>query len=178
MNNNQRNDALSVFGNTNYLDGFIYHLEAQIELREEFKRPLNEAPNYYAWLSMTSERIFYRIREVHFSKYKDNEVFDHQYKKLLDSLFNDIDFHREQKESIILFAKIRHILVHKGFPNPHIVPAGNLRPITKGVVLTPEETKEVCEYLFNTSNFNTLKAKYTAITKELKSHLLPVIWYG
>ena len=165
-------DTLSVFGNMNYLSGFIKHLESEIYRTGEFRNFLSEAPNYYNWLCIASEFVFYKIREVNYYKNNNLHVFDDGYKKLLDQLFEDKNIDNNLKSKIIYFAKIRHILTHKGFPNPHIAPSSSEREITKGVFLKKEETKEICEKLFEPSIFPKLEEDFKIIIKELSKPLI------
>lgn len=160
-------DTLSVFGNMNYLSGYISHLETEIVKNKETDGFLHEAPNYYYWLLSSSEYVYYKIRELLFYKNKDYKVFDYSYKSLLDELFEKYGLCDQQKEYIIYFAKIRHILVHKGFPNPHIVPSENERPITKGVILKKDEMKRICDFLKEPKHYESLKIQYDLIIKEI-----------
>jgi len=165
-------DTLSVFGNMNYLSGFINHSESEIYKNNEFNNFLHEAPNYYNWLCLTSEFIFYKIREVIYYKNNNHDVFNDSYKKLLDELFSERDFNLKLKEKIIFFAKVRHILTHKGFPNHHIAPSDNERKITGDVILKKEETKEICQSLFKPRIFFQLNNDFKFIIAELSNLLL------
>ena len=156
----------------NYLSGFIEYLETEIYRKSEHHNYLHEAPNYYNWLCIASEFVFYKIREVNYYKNNNHDVFNDSYKKLLDNLFEDKSIDQELKNKIIYFAKIRHILTHKGFPNPHIVPSSSERQITKGVFLRKEETKEICESLFKPSIFPKLEENFKIILEELSKPLL------
>ena len=153
-------DTLSVSGNSNHLGGFLSYYEQQIEERSETGRPLTDAPNYYAWMHIASEQVFYRIRELIYFNANDETAFDKEYKKLLNIAFNNYKFSPDEKETIVLFAKIRHLLVHKGFPNPHVTPSNRGNEIAKGHPFTKEDVWILVNKLREPSTFHELSEKY------------------
>lgn len=153
-------ESLAVFGNSNHLQGFLADYEKAIKDNEEFAKPLTHAPHYYAWIRTAAEQVYYRIREMLYVNREDEKVFDWEYKTLLDTLFGSHALSAEQQESIVLFAKMRQLLVHKGFPNPHASPSENSRDISRGRSFTPAQVQELAEYLRNPGVFHDLQAKY------------------
>lgn len=149
-------EVLAVTGNSNYISSYLAYFESNIEQG----RYLSDSPDYYAWLCIASERVLYRLREMMFFNEKDSGVFDLNYKPLIDRAFSNYSFDAKDKESILLFAKIRHIMVHKGFPNPHEIPSSNERPITNDTIFGKAEVWELVEYLRSLANFHDLKEKY------------------
>lgn len=159
-------DTFAVDGNTSILFPFLKHLEAQIAERNETERHLAECPNYYAWLSLSSNLMYYRIRELFYFNDKDATVFDWDYKKLIDTLFSRYGNHisAEAKDLIVRFAMIRHLMIHKGFPTYHKVPAGNTKSISEGILFTAEEVNDLCNSLQSPKGYPDLRASfYTAI---------------
>ncbi len=140
-------ESLTVFGNSNHLGGFLGNYENGIKEKGEVEKPLTQAPNYFAWISTASEQVFYRIREMIYVNTEDHTVFDASYKSLLDHVFETHHLTDDQRESILLFAKIRHLMVHKGFPNPHTAPSQNSRNIAKGHPFTADEVASLAERL-------------------------------
>ena len=149
-------ESLTVFGNSNHMDGFLIKYEKGIEEGGELEKPLTEAPNYYAWINIASEQVFYRIREMIYINTEDHGVFDATYKSLLDHLFSKHNPGKNQIDCILLFAKIRHLMVHKGFPNPHIAPSENSREIAKGYPFDVEEVRSLAERLQSPKSYSEL----------------------
>ena len=162
-------DSLAVFGNSNHFAGFLKYYETEIEKRCELEKSLAKAPNYYAWIHIAAEQVFYSIREMIYINDKDEKAFDLSYKSLLNSLFSKSHLSREQVEAILLFAKIRHLLVHKGFPNPHVLPAENEREIANGYSFNVEEVQKIAEMLSSPKCFSNLKSKFSIAMKAISS---------
>jgi len=163
------NESLSVFGNSNHLGGFLGHYENGIKANQETEKPLTQAPNYFAWISTASEQVFYRIREMIYVNTEEHGVFDQPYTFLLDYIFENHDPTEEQTESILLFAKIRHLIVHKGFPNPHTAPSENSRNIAKGRAFTSEDVEALAEQLHSPKCYPNLYAKHRIAIKAIDS---------
>lgn len=153
-------DSLALFGNSNHLNGFIKNYEQGIRQENEEEKGLSEAPNYYAWLCAASGLVYYRIRRAIYVNDDDHEAFDAPYKTLLDKFLSVQKLTKEQTESVLLFAKIRHLIVHKGFPNPHTAPSENEREISKGHRFDKNEVQALAEQLHSPSGFSELYDKY------------------
>ncbi|MFA7369347.1 MAG: hypothetical protein WC334_06860 [Kiritimatiellales bacterium] len=149
-------EFFAVTGNSNHIPSYLDYFESNIEQG----RCLIDSPNYYAWLCIASERVLYRLREMIFFNEKDPEIFDCNYRPLIDRAFSNYSFDAKDKESILLFAKIRHIIVHKGFPNPHEIPSSNERSIANGTTFGKAEVWELVRFLRSPANFHDLKEKY------------------
>ena len=150
-------ESLTVFGNSNHLGGFLQDYERGIDQNNEIEKPLTKAPNYFAWINVASEQVFYRIRELIYVNTEDDQVFDASYKSLLDHVIESYRLTVEQIDAILLFAKIRHLLVHKGFPNPHTAPSENSRSIAKGHPFAVEDVNALAERLETPSCYIELK---------------------
>lgn len=149
-------ESLATLGNSNHLDGFLNEYKAAVLSNNEMDKPFTMAPNYYAWLSTASEQVFYRIREMIFVNTGNIEVFDKPYRYLLDHIIDNQNLIKNQVNTIVFFAKIRHLMVHKGFPNPHESPSNNNREIAKGYKFTEEEVFELAKRLYLPKEFNNL----------------------
>jgi hypothetical protein len=162
-------DTLAVLGNRNHLLGFIKHYEEQIEIRKEITRPLTDAPNYYAWLCVTSEFAYYAVKQLVFlrSKASDSAVFEDGYKKVLDTLWCIPEVTPQTKDDVLLFAKIRHLLVHKGFPNPHDAPTSKTRELTANDRYDAADVWDVCRRVRSPGEFSTLKPAFTRLLRDL-----------
>jgi hypothetical protein len=150
-------ESLSVFGNSNHLGGFLQDYETAIDQNGEVKKPLTKAPNYFAWINAASGQVFYRIREMIYINTEDHAVFDAPYKSLLNHVLERYELTEEQIEAILLFAKIRHLLVHKGFPNPHIAPSENEREIAKDRSFDGSEVQSLAERLHSPACYTELR---------------------
>lgn len=153
-------DTLSSLGNNNVVGRFIAHYETCIKSDKEQQKSLSDTPNYFAWLSVSSEHILYSLRMLLFWKTQDSEVFDLAYSKLIDRSFDEFAFNEEEKEKVLLFTRIRHLIVHKGYPNPHVAPSKNSRNISKGQKFNEEEIFRLSAKLRNPRNFDELNTKY------------------
>lgn len=162
-------ELLTSIGNETHLTSYISYFESQIEKNEEYNRLLTQSPNYYVWLYLTSDFIFYSIRQLlYWNNNKDEKFFDETYKKLLDQLFEQCQFEDKTKECIILFAQIRHLLVHKGFPNLHSAPIKNSRPLAKGINFDEAEIFRVSEKIKSPQEYKALKNSYKLALESIR----------
>jgi hypothetical protein len=153
-------ESLSVSGNANHIGHFLKDFEDAIDLHDESNKLLTQAPHYFAWINAASEYVYYRIREMIYINTENIEVFDAPYKSLLDHIIDIEKLYNEQVEAIILFARIRHLLVHKGFPNPHTSPSEKEREIAKGRPFTTSEVKALAERLRSPSCYPELRNQH------------------
>jgi len=165
----QSTDLLSAIGNKNHTETFLAHYATEIRNNTEMSKQLHAAPNYYAWLCVASEHVLYSARMYIYRITTNQAVFDYQYKQTLDWFQNNNNpLSSSAREGLVLFTKIRHILVHKGFPNPHEVPSSNDRLLQNGQVFTSEEVRDTVSEIVNPSYFNYLSEKYTDVEGELQ----------
>jgi len=162
-------ESLAVCGNSNHLRGFLACYEAKIEENSESEKRLPDAPHYFAWIHFASEQVFYRIKEMIYLIEQDEKAFDRPYKSLLNYLILKHDLSSEQQDVILLFAKIRHLLVHKGFPNPHITPFQNKREIAKGHFFDTSEVKELVHLLCSPKFYPSLRKKFLLAMEAISS---------
>ncbi len=162
-------ETIATTSNSNFVGNFLAYFENQIEDNQEPEKSLSETPNYFAWLGIVSEYITYLIRAMIYINHEDSDAFDYPYKKLLDTLLSNKKLSEEQKEYLILFAEIRHIMVHKGFPNPHKKPSNNERLITKGYTLKAERVSEIADLISKPKSYTELRKKSDASIKAILS---------
>lgn len=162
-------ETYATFGNSHYMSGFLKYYESQIIENIEMTKCLPQAPNYYAWIHIASENIFYRIKEMIYINKSDEGVYDWSYRKLVNELFEIGELTEEEREAILLFAKIRHLLVHKGFPNPHLSPSSKEHSIAYGYTFTKSDVKAITDTLRTPENFNSLKQSFETATSAIKS---------
>ena len=162
-------DTLAVTGNSNHLLGFINHYEAQIAARGEESCSLSDAPSYYAWLCVTSEYVYYAVKKLIFfeSLASDSAVFDLPYSKVLDRLLGMAEVTQPLKDDVLLFARIRHLLVHKGFPNPHDAPTAKARTLANDIMYQTAEVWEVCNRIRNPREYSDLKLVFSRVIRDL-----------
>ena len=180
-------NVLGSFGNNNIRGCHIGYFEKKlIEENENQKSSLASAPNYFAWVVIFSEHIFWLIREFcyHQHELKTPSNFSSDYNTLLrvfadkcDKISgyseNEIE---EMFECIIKVLIVRHAFVHGGFPN--ILPATMValnkqhRPTRqkadqcKGY--SKEEVKKVVDTYSNPMNFSEIKNRYDRIITFMK----------
>lgn len=164
-------DTLAVFGNDNHVPNFISQFEREIEVRNEPTKVLADAPNYFAWLCLTSEYAYYMVKRMLFLRKDggDSTVFNLPYKTLLDRLFEVAAVSVELRDDILLFARIRHLIVHKGFPNPHDEPAADERELAGGVVYSKRDVWEVCKRLRSPSTYPDLKSAFVRVRQGIQA---------
>lgn len=154
-------ESLNAFGNSSHLDNFLRIYEARIEKEGELQKPITEAPNYYAWIYFSSERMFYQIRKTLYINTEDHAFFDASYSKLLNDLFTKYNLDQEQIDSILIFAKIRHLIVHKGFPNSHVAALERKNnEVAKGYPFTAEEVEYLAQKLYSPKFYIEFRQHY------------------
>lgn len=173
-NHKQLVDTLSVGGNNSFIYEQLKYFEDQIKLHSETGKNIYKAPNYYAWLLMASESVLYRIRELLYFNNSDHNAFDEQYSKLLNKIFSSYRLLEKDKEDILFFAKTRHLLVHKGYPNQHVVPAEKAYNICSGYQFSKEDIQKHKEYLTNTKNFLEIKDRFYSTIRTVNKQENPV----
>lgn len=152
-------DALAASGNINHWWHWIVSLEDAVESSKDYLKPLTVAPLYVAWLLMISEYLCYRIRFYQYvvGDFQNQEAFDVPYKRLIASLPAHIP--PEIADDIRLAIRIRHTIIHKGFPNPHDV------PVERDPDFNRDEVMGVKALIIKPSNFSHLKQRlHAAIT--------------
>lgn len=153
-------EVMKALGNSNYIGLYLQYFEKQINIEQELQKDLANAPNYYAWVSIASENVLYDIcKTIHWNT--DNyKIFDASYYKRLENILNAHSLTEEQKNSILLFLKIRHLMVHKGFPNLHEVPTKKSRKIAPDLFFDEHDVEILVEKLKKPSYFVELKQQY------------------
>ncbi len=170
-------EDLKSAGNIAHVENYIAHYADAIDKDDELRKVeqgyLYDAANYYAWLNATSEHVQYLARVYIFRKNSNPKTFDFNYKTTVDFLQSKCvaDIGQESINKIVTFLKIRHILVHKGFPNPHSEPSSNNRPIVGGQIFTLEDVRDVSQRISHAVDFQCLKNDFDDVKESLSNSL-------
>jgi len=157
-------ETMAAVGNCNHWGHWIRSLEAMIECHNEHRQALTLAPCYVSWLLMKSEFVFYLMR-LHLyanSKLEDDVVFDANYKALIKGITPSAPSH--VLEDIQLALQIRHLLIHKGFPNPHEAPLANGRAFGR------KDFADVRSLIISPRNYSKIKARLDTASRWLDSN--------
>lgn len=167
-------DTLGFMGNGQLWRRHLYALEQAVEERSEAARDIFDAPMYFAWLSLSSEYVAIAIRRYLYvrSDLRKREVFDWRYGDLLDAIKPDAP---AAAYSAAVFAiRLRHLIVHKGFPNPHQAPLQKARTTGVGNLYDAAAVEAVRQEVGDPANFDTLKARIACITNWLQTTAGPL----
>jgi hypothetical protein len=161
-------DGIASLGNLNHWGCWVAGLEAQIAERSEDKRALDGAPNYVAWLLMSAEHLTYRLRWHFYADgcFGDGKVFDARYSDLLErcgAVMNEPVL--SDAEFVI---NVRHVIVHKGFPNPQAAP---MQREDAGVFLM------VRDVIKEPRNYEAVRARFRAVHDWLRQ-VTPSVTFG
>ncbi len=162
-------ESSALFGNSNVFNTLLKTYQNGFESNKEYGKSLEDAAHYFAWINIVPERVFYRIREMIYINTEDHTVFDQPYRKLLDHLIQEHSLTDEELQSILLFAKIRHLIVHKGFPNPHSTPSEKSRDLAEGYPFPFEEVQALAQRLWTPKCFPELLEQYLVAMKAIDS---------
>ena len=163
-------EALAGLGNSSHLYGYIMEYEKRIDAEKETAKSLAECPNYYAWVTVASEFVYYTVKETLFlgGNATNVDIYELGYADLLNRIFADPKMTPALKDDLLLFARIRHLIVHKGFPNPHQAPSRAERTLAKGEVYDFASVWEVARRLRGPSGFPSLKDAFRRVQSGLR----------
>ena len=180
-------DLLSSFGNGNIRFHHIQYFENKIlDYNENKLQYITKAPNYYAWLCLITEHLFWLMRSFCFQQNKfEHDDFALLYNDLITkfydtcrslNLFSEVELQELHKKTIKIL-EVRHAIIHKGFPNllPIIFENKHVKKkpaMSKGgsqARFTEESTRESIEWFSNPSNFNEIKKDYHCLIKAISS---------
>lgn len=168
-------EVLNSGGNLSYITTYLHHYESEIARRREAEGDLSRAPMYYAWLSTTSALVYAFVRDllywdkVGIDLKKAIDLFDADYSEVLDGLFKSKPMDAKVREDILLFARIRHLIVHKGFPNLHTSTLGAHRTLTKGEPYTKAQVIEVLDLISEPRNYPKLLESFQRLNEGIRS---------
>ncbi|MCK4394748.1 hypothetical protein KAX17_17760 [Candidatus Bipolaricaulota bacterium] len=173
---NQRSDALASLGNQSYWSGWLAFLEMEIESRKEVDGSLADAACYVSWLLLSAEYIFYRLRWYFYvaGNFEDEQIFDDSYNKLFDKCAKVMP--TDIREHVQFAVKVRHIFVHKGFPNPQEAPTKRINEVC-GEVFCEADIRKIRNQIENPANYEKVKSKFQAVRSWLKK-ATPDITFG
>jgi len=176
-------NLLGSVGNENIRGHHIKYFEEKIvSENEESCNDVATAPNYYAWLCLISEHVFWLMR--HFCFRQDDLSGDDlslQYNDIVTAFCDkcrelNLFLENDLKELYGLMVKVlylRHALVHNGFPN--LLPAGcetlqvrNMPFFSKTqnspLKFTEDEAREIVSWYSKPGNFRRAKEDFRRIT--------------
>lgn len=156
----QFKDGAASLGNENHWSWWIVHLEKKITADNEHAQALSKAGTYVAWLLLSSEFIFYTLRWHLYavSGMQDGGVFNDTYSKLLDAVADEMP--ADVAEDATFAVQVRHIMVHKGFPNPQEAPAKAGGASGK---FGEREVWKVRDEIKSPANFSSIKARFDRV---------------
>ena len=178
-------NLLGSFGNENIRAGHIKYFEDKIlEYKETREKDITSTPNYYAWLCLMAEHIFWIMRKFCFKQSEleeDNLIL--MYNRLVTKfcdICRNLGIYSESKiedlhRNIVKVLEIRHAIVHKGFPNllpvvfegkhtrnkPAITSEGGQEKFSESA------TKQTIGWYSNPMNFDVIKAEFESIRKAM-----------
>ncbi len=174
-------NVLGSFGNSNIRGHHIKYFEDRIkELMEEQNKDVVESPNFYAWLCIFSEHIFWLLRKFCMRHEAFNaEHLDLQYTKLVTTFFDccrklgrhsDDDIN-ETYDKIAEVLMLRHAIIHRGFPNTLPISLSNQRSYSKpsptngarGGSYSKEDLKSIIDKFSNPQNFESIRDSFYSI---------------
>ena len=180
-------NVLGSFGNENIRRSHIAYFEKQLnENNESRQRDITLAPNYYAWLCLITEHLFWMMRRFCFRQNEfEHDNFALMYNDLItkfcdtcrsSGLFSDTQL-QHLFEIAIKLLEIRHAIIHKGFPNllPIAFESKHVRnkpSMTKGgqqEKFTEISTRESIEWFSNPQNFTEIKKEFSNLIQAMKS---------
>ncbi len=178
-------DLLGAFGNENIRGHHIEYFENELLRKNENElEDITLAPNYYAWLCLMTEHLFWAMRKFCFTQ---NE-FEHEkltliYNDLITNFCDtcrDLGFFSESNltdlfEKAVKVLEIRHAIIHKGFPNllPIVFENKHVRKkpaITrKGAKerFSEESTRATVEWFSKPSNFHEIKKDFDFLIRAM-----------
>lgn len=179
-------NVLGAFGNDNIRGQHIAFFEEKlVENNENKHNDISTAPNYYAWLCLMTEHLFWAMRSFCF---RQNELKHDDFTLMYNDLItNFCDTCRKlgsltdaQLQNLfdkaVKVLELRHAIIHKGFPNllpivfedKHVT---NKPSISKGgpkEKFTENSTKETIEWFSDPKNFYEIKEEFGLLIKAMR----------
>jgi len=183
---NLSGNLLSSFGNDNIRSSHIKYFENKIfEYKENDSKDLSLSPNYYSWLCIMAEHIFWRMKAFCFKQSdlkEDNLTL--LYNELITNfceICRNLNIYSEQEIKDI-YTKIRKVLVirhainHFGFPNlfPIVLKEGKIRnqpSITKNgekEKFSKVDMGKIISWYSNPKNFIAAKTEFDFLMSTMK----------
>ena len=169
-------------GNLNIRGNHIVYFESRVlSEAEEKQKDVTTAPNYYVWLCLVSEYVFWLLRDFCFwqTDFKEDnlvlgykniiELFCQKFREFSSCSGNDL---KELYDILVKFLYLRHSMIHNGFPG--ILPAGikssQKRKLPKipdfseyGDTFEQNEAKKIIRWFSRPANFQEAKAEFLKI---------------
>jgi len=192
---NLSGNLLSSLGNDNIRGNHIYYFENRIfECKENEGKDLSLSHNYYAWLCLISEHIFWLMKAFCFKQSDLNEEnlalgYDKLIKTFCEICLKIGYTEQEIKDiytKIVKVLVIRHAVIHLGFPNlfPIELKEDKIRnkpSITKNrrkEKFSKVNMEKTIAWYSNPQNFIEAKTEFYFLMSVMdKSPCKPVIFY-
>jgi len=174
-------NILGGFGNDNIRNSHIKYFEEQLIRHNEHRQnEISSAPNYYAWLCLNTENIFWLMRNFCYKCNSFTEeddllmMYNNLITKFCETCNNLNKYTDDEIESFYIKAvkllEVRHAIIHKGFPNllPVVFenrPVRN-KPMTADgnkVKFTEESTREAVQWFSDPINFSEIKKEFESL---------------
>ena len=180
-------NVLGFFGNDNIRAHHIAYFEGKIlDNGETSHKDASTAPNYYAWLCLMTEHLFWAMRSFCFKQNEfENDEFTLMYNELITrfiDLYSELDSVTDDQlqalyEKAVKVLELRHAIIHKGFPNllPIVFEKRHVRnkpQRTKGGTrekFTEQSSRETIRWFGNPQNFDEIKQEFYMLLKSVRS---------
>lgn len=176
-------------GNENIRSHHIKFFEKELlRHNENQENTVVSAPNYYAWLCIITEHLFWKMRSFCFSQNEFNQpsyilLYNELITQFIDTC-RKLDCYSESElktlfEIAIKLLEIRHAITHKGFPN--LLPESFENKAVKNrkkpafsqdetqEKFTEASTRKTIDWFKNPQNFAAIKEQFKFLTKALNS---------
>lgn len=185
-------NALGSFGNENIRMHHIRYFEKKIlEHKENAKSSITLTPNYYAWLCIITEHIFWIIRKFCFQQELHENNLTLYYNEIITKFCDtcrELGIYSEPEikvlyEKLVKVLEIRHAIIHKGFPNllPVMFRGERNKPALteKGEQQKFSEltTRETISWFSDPRNFQDIKTDLEALISAIMTKA-PKISFG
>jgi hypothetical protein len=179
-------NILGSFGNDNIRSHHIVYFEEKlVENNENKLTDLSDAPNYYAWLCLMSEHLFWAMRSFCFRQNElEHDDFTLMYnplmKKFSDTCRNLDSLTEAQLQNIfdkaVKVLELRHAIIHKGFPNllpivfeeRHVKNKPSMSKSLPQKKFTKNSTKETIKWFSNPNNFYQIKEEFGVLIQVMR----------
>ncbi len=180
-------NVLGSFGNDNIRAHHIVYFENKIiENDEKSHKDASTTPNYFAWLCLMSEHLFWTMRSFCFKQNEfEHDEFTLVYNELITRFcdsYSKLDSVTDDQlqdlfERAVKVLELRHAIIHRGFPNllPIVFEKRHVRnkpQVTKGGLqekFTEQSSKETIKWFWNPQNFDEIKQDFNILLKSVRS---------
>ena len=171
-------NVLGGVGNDNIRAAHAEYFENRIlEKKEHTTSDITLAPNYYAWLCLITEHVFWRMRQFCYRQSDlEHEILALNYNTLIAKYFDvcrDCNLLSDEElrhlyELVVKVLELRHAVIHKGFPNllpvtltdRHVRNLPKFSQIDASAKFTEASMTETIEWYSNPQNYAKIKEEF------------------